>query len=120
MFARPVAVQLRTALFMIKSDGQQARPAHAIGEDLQAVVDESGNPKVFASYGPQIEAKGNEPVLQYLLCPVVIGPDRSGELLSITRGESSGSIVEILVAPSEVVAVSEVVHVEQEPLIKRV
>ncbi len=114
--ARPVAVQLRTALFLFRGNGEPARGVQMIDSNMQLMKDEAGKPKVFASYSPELQTdeRTGDPVCQYVLFPVVLTPHASGELMIVTRHEPSGSFSEVTVEPSEILAVTEVVHVEQE------
>ncbi len=112
--ARPVAVQLKTALFLFRSNGEPARGVQMIDSNLQLMKDEKGQAKVFASYSPELQTDESGPVCQYVLFPVVLTPHPSGELMIVTRHEARGSFSEVTFDPSEILAVTEVVHVEQE------
>lgn len=120
MFARPVMVQLREALFLVQPDGSPMRPCGAVDEDLNLIM-ENGAPKEFVSYSPTLQVVNKEPVCQYALCPVMLNPDRSGQLIAITAGHGpTGSIFEILVEPSLILAVTEIVQVPEPSRIARV
>ncbi len=112
--ARPVAVQLRTALFLFRGNGEPARGVQMIDSNLPLMKDKEGRPKVFASYSPELQTDESGPVCQYVLFPVVLSPHPSGELMVVTRHELGGSFSEVTFDPSEILAVTEVVHVEQE------